>query len=164
LVLTLARALAPTLTRDLALTLAYVQARVRVLGFDFPIYPEFEQSLANLKKELNQSDEQIQHQIEDWQTNPLAWIERLKMARKWWQANRLAWTDQLQKVMAEYRDIGHDWQFTYHQEQLLKQYYYGNQLLIDCLNRANYVSSDLRQEIEATLLLPIAAIESRTTN
>lgn len=164
LVLTLARALAPTLTRDLALTLAYVQARVRVLGFDFPINPEFEKSLANLKKELTQSDEQIQHLMEDWQTNPLAWIERLKMARKWWQSNRLAWTDRLQKMMAEYRDIGHDWQFTYHQEQLLKQYYYANQLLIDCLNRANYVSSDLREEIEATLLSPIAAIESQTTN
>jgi predicted NACHT family NTPase len=159
LVLTFARALAPTLTRDLALTLAYVQARLRVLAFDFPINPEFEQSLAKLKQDLTQSDEQIKSTMEDWHINLHAWTERLKMARKWWQTNRLDWTDRLKQVMAEYRDLGHDWQFTYHQEQLLKQYYYGNQLLIDCLNRATYVSSDLRQEIEATLLLPIAEIE-----
>lgn len=164
LVLTLARALAPTLTRDLALTLAYVQARLRVLAFDFAINPEFEKSLAKLRQDLTQSDEQIKSTMEDWDINPHAWTERLKMARKWWQTNRLAWTDRLKQVMAEYRDLGHDWQFTYHQEQLLKQYYYGNQLLIDCLNRATYVSSDLRQEIEATLLLPIAEIETWTTD
>lgn len=162
LMLTLARALVATLTRDLALTLAYVQARVRVLGFDFSINPAFEQSLAKLKQDLTQSDEQIKSKMADWQINPNAWTERLKIARKWWQTNRMAWTEQLKQVMAEYRDLGHDWQFTYHQEQLLKQYYYGNQLLIDCLNRANYVSSDLRQEIEATLLLPIAYIEPVT--
>ena len=161
--LAFARALAPTLTRDLALTLAYVQARVRVLAFDFPIDPEFEASLANLKKQLTQSDDAIKTKMKDWQTNPQVWTERLKMARKWWQANRLAWTEQLKTVMLQYRNLGHDWQFSYHQEQLLKEYYYGNQLLIDCLNRAHSVSDRVRTEIETTLLLPIAKIEQRKT-
>ena len=159
LMLALARALAPTLTRDLALTLAYVQARVRVLTFDFPIAPGFEESLGNLKQELTQSDEVIKSKIDNSQLNPQKWTDRLQMARKWWQTNRLAWTEQLNKVMMEYRNLGHDWQFTYQQEELLKEYFYGNKLLIDCLKRATFVSKEVRDRIEATLLLPIAEIE-----
>lgn len=159
LVLALARSLAPTLTRDLALTLAYVQARVRVLSFDFFIDPEFEEALATLRKELTQSDEVIKNKMEDWQMNPQAWTERLKRARNWWQANRLTWTEELKKVMSKYRNLGHDWEFNYHQQQLLKEYYYGNQLLIDCLNCSSHVSNEVREEIESTLLLPIAELE-----
>jgi hypothetical protein len=39
-----------------------------------------------------------------------------------------------------------------------------NQLLVDCLNSDCYVSREVRQEIEDTLLLPIAEIEKRTAN
>jgi hypothetical protein len=57
--------------------------------------------------------------------------------------------------MIEQRNIGHDWQFTQPQLELLSQYYSANQLLVDCLNSDCYVSREVRQEIEDTLLLPI---------
>ncbi|MEH2463621.1 MAG: hypothetical protein V7K23_07570 [Nostoc sp.] len=39
------------------------------------------------------------------------------------------------------------------------QYYNSNQLVADCLNSDCYVSREVRQQIEDTLLLPIAKIK-----
>jgi predicted NACHT family NTPase len=63
--------------------------------------------------------------------------------------------------MIAHRNIGHDWQFTDDQKQLLQQYYDANLLLVECLNSDCYVSRSVREEIEATLLLPMAEIEKR---
>jgi predicted NACHT family NTPase len=79
----------------------------------------------------------------------------------WWTINSQAWTEQLQTVMIEHRNIGHNWQFSAQQKQLLQQYYDANKLLVDCLNSDCYVSREVRQEIEETLLLPIAEIQKR---
>ncbi len=80
---------------------------------------------------------------------------------QWWYANGQAWTEQLALVMIEQRNLGHDWQFSDVQKELLKQYYDANKLLVDCLNSDCYVSREVRQEIEETLLLPLAEIEKR---
>jgi superfamily II DNA helicase RecQ len=61
--------------------------------------------------------------------------------------------------MISYRNIGHDWHFSYQQMKGLRQYYDANKLLVDCLNRAAHVTPEVREEIEETLLLPIALIE-----
>lgn len=60
--------------------------------------------------------------------------------------------------MIKYRDIGHDWQFSEPQKELLKQYYDANKLLVDCMNNSE-ASPEVRQEIEDSLFLPIADIE-----
>ena len=57
--------------------------------------------------------------------------------------------------------IGKNWQFSEEQKELLMQYYDANKLLVDCLNSYCVVSDKVRQEIEDTLLLPIAEIEKR---
>ncbi|MBD1843702.1 hypothetical protein H6F89_09875 [Cyanobacteria bacterium FACHB-63] len=64
--------------------------------------------------------------------------------------------------MLKYRNIGHDWQFTNAQRALLQKYYDANTLLVDCLNSDCYVSREVRQDIEETLLLPISEIEKRS--
>jgi predicted NACHT family NTPase len=61
--------------------------------------------------------------------------------------------------MIKYRNIGHDWQFTDEQKQKLQEYYDANLLLANCLNSECYVSREVREEIEATMLLPVAEIE-----
>jgi predicted NACHT family NTPase len=71
------------------------------------------------------------------------------------------WTAQLRAILVEHRNIGHDWQFTNAQEQLLQQYCDANRLLIKCLNSDCYVSREVRQEIEETLLLPMSEVEKR---
>jgi hypothetical protein len=81
--------------------------------------------------------------------------ESKKIYLEWWQVNGQNWIKRLNTVMIEQRNIGHDWQFTQPQLELLSQYYYANKLLVDCLNSAYYVSHVVRQEIENTLLLPI---------
>lgn len=45
-------------------------------------------------------------------------------------------------------------QFSKHQKQVLKQYYYANKLLIDCLHHARYVSQKARAEITENILVP----------
>jgi len=79
----------------------------------------------------------------------------------WLNNNGRFWANQLKVAMVEQCDVGHDWQFSDRQNQLLQQYYDANQLLVDCLNSASYINPNLRQEIEDTLLLPIAKIEKR---
>ena len=80
---------------------------------------------------------------------------------EWWQANGQAWTKQLRIVMIKHRNIGHNWQFNEQQQELLEQYFNANLLLVDCLNRSCNVTPAVREEIEETLLLPIAEIEKR---
>jgi predicted NACHT family NTPase len=77
------------------------------------------------------------------------------------QTESQVWAKQLRAVITEHRNIGHDWQFNDKQNKLLQQYYDANKLLVDCLNSDCYVSREVRQEIEETLLLPIAEIQKR---
>ena len=74
--------------------------------------------------------------------------------RQWWDNNSLTWIKNLKLVMLEYRNIGHSWLFNKQQQKLLQQYYDANKLLVDCLNSDCYVSREVRQEIEESLLLP----------
>jgi transcriptional regulator with XRE-family HTH domain len=80
---------------------------------------------------------------------------------KWWQTN-MGWIDQLRSVAIHHHNIGQNWQFSESQEKLLRQYYDANKLLIDCLNSDCYVSREVRELIELTLLLPISSMK-RTT-
>jgi predicted NACHT family NTPase len=79
--------------------------------------------------------------------------------RKWWKVNGRAWTEQLRTVQIKYRNIGYDWQFSTQQKQALQQYYDANKLLWDCINSSCYMTHSVRQEIEETLLLPLAEIQ-----
>nr|WP_150111520.1 hypothetical protein [Oscillatoria nigro-viridis] len=62
-------------------------------------------------------------------------------------------------MMILYPDMGRVWQFSQQQKSLLKNYYDANKLLVDCLNSGCNVSPAVRQEIEETLLLPIANLQ-----
>jgi predicted NACHT family NTPase len=89
--------------------------------------------------------------------------ENLENFKLWWQTNGTQWTEDLRQITIAHRNIGHDWQFTEAQKQLLQKYYDANLLLVECLNSDCYISRPIRQEIEDTLLLPIAEIEKRKT-
>lgn len=87
--------------------------------------------------------------------------ENEKEFKQWLRANGKTWTEDLRAIMIKYRNIGHDWQFSDEQKELLEQYSRANQFLTQCLHQECYVSREVRQEIEETLLLPIAEIEKR---
>ena len=79
----------------------------------------------------------------------------------WGQNNYRDWIERLRKAIAHHRNIHHPWQFTAEQQQVLKRYYEANQLLVDCLNSDCEVTDAIRQDIEATLLLPQKELEDR---
>ncbi len=149
----LAANVAPDLAIDLTLyrVLSLSQAkpsdpveRVFALSFALPddrvlaCYPGLQPSLQQLKEQL---------------PAPNQGKERLK---EWWNTNAEAWAEKLRSVMLQYRNIGYQWQFSEQQKEVLKQYYAANQLLMDCLKTGAEVTPTLRDQIEETLLLPLA--------
>ncbi|MHC5615640.1 MAG: NACHT domain-containing protein [Nostoc sp.] len=79
----------------------------------------------------------------------------------WGQTNYSAWAEQLKMTVINYRNINHEWQFSPEQQQVLQRYYDANQLLLDCLHSNSEVTAAIREEIEATLLLPQKELEDR---
>ncbi|MEH2244298.1 NACHT C-terminal helical domain 2-containing protein [Nostoc sp.] len=142
------------------------------LAIDFELNQIFSQNLnlINYETLTFQLDEAIYHTLDSQLQQKLQslHIQLLDFVSNTWeicedllQGNGQVWTEQLRDIMIEHRNIGHDWQFSNEQEELLQQYYDANKLLIDCLNSDCYVSREVRQQIEDTLLLPIAEIKQR---
>lgn len=84
-----------------------------------------------------------------------------KQCKEWWQSQFDTLICQLRDIMITHSCIGYNWDLTKEQTQLLDRYYYANKLIIDCLDNATSVTAQMRQDIEKTLLLPIAEIEKR---
>lgn len=123
--------------------------------------PKLKQLLMQLGSQLPQlptSDEDEECDLTDY--------DETTDYEQWWKVNGQAWTEQLREVIIEHRNIGHNWQFSdIHTEELLRQYYYANKLLINCLNsasKAKTITPKTRSHIEETLLLPIAEIKKLT--
>ncbi|MBD3882130.1 NACHT domain-containing NTPase [Phormidium tenue FACHB-886] len=134
------------LAHDLAHDLDLDRDRDRDLDLDLDRARKLHLALQQLRNRLSNADFKS------------ADFESLDNLKKWWQANSQSWTEQLRTVMIEHRNIGHDWQFSNDQKQVLKQYYDANLLLVNCLNSDCYVSHEVRQEIEETLLLPVSLL------
>ena len=120
---------------------------------DHALYMLFANIFAlNLPLELRQALEKVKEQRNHRGYNIFS--------KMWWQPNKI-WINRLRKVMIQYRNIGHDWQFNQQQKKLLKEYYEANKLLVDCLNSDCNFTPAVRSHIEDTLLLPIVEIEQR---
>jgi predicted NACHT family NTPase len=96
---------------------------------------------------LNQSLQELKDQLPDFSS------ENRNDWNHWWKVNGRVWSVQLADIVERY-NIGHSWQFSVGQVKLLQQYHEANKLLVDCLNSDCYVSREVREEIESTLLLP----------
>lgn len=160
----LARALDRTFTRDLDPDLALDLALDRTLALnrvlDITLDPTravnrvLDRALARARILSSELELALQHLKEQLSYSG----KHEKGFEEWWKANSGAWIEQLRSVMISYCNLGHNWQFSERQRDVLKQYYDANQLLVDCLNTNCYVTSTVRQEIEETLLLPITEI------
>ncbi|ARV59167.1 signal transduction protein [Nostocales cyanobacterium HT-58-2] len=144
-------ALDQALDHDLVLNLALNQALDHDLVLNLNLGRNLDLALT-LARYRNPKLQQLLQQLKDRLPNLEGSLEAYI---SWWQENGQAWTEDLRSVMIEHRNIGHDWQFSDSQKELLKQYLDANKLLVDCLNSDCYVSREVRQEIESTLLLPI---------
>jgi len=166
--LDLARALELTLTCNLERTLALDLALDRVLGLDQVLtltrnpHLVFELVLERAKTHaravepmLEQALQQLKQQLPDWGRDS----NRFK---QWWLAHGATWTEQLRAVIIKYRHLGDNWQFSNQQRATLKHYYTANSMLVNCLNSYCCVTSQVREEIEKTLLLPMADLRVTT--
>ncbi|MBE9006854.1 NACHT domain-containing NTPase [Fortiea sp. LEGE XX443] len=136
-------------SKDVSLSLIHhIYPNYKVVGFDdkcilfLALAPQIKQALLQLKEQLPTLD------IE---TN---------LFKQWWIINGQNWIEQLSLVMNQYNDCPDThWQFNQEDKNLIQQYHDANVLLMECLNSNCYVSYDVRQYIENTLLLPIAEIK-----
>jgi predicted NACHT family NTPase len=137
-------------------------SRNRAIELDLTYYPyafkgafflACERALV-LEPNLGQALQQLKEQLPDLDSNE-------RKFRQWWEVQGQAWAKQLRAILIEHRSLAHDWQFSEEQKKLLKAYYDANKLLVDCLNSDCYVSREVRQHIEDTLLLPMAELENR---
>ncbi len=139
-------------TLSLCRTLSRTLDRDRPLFLCLTLFQDLFQDLdrdhnSELKRSLQELENQLPHNKDDKEAYQRRGLE-----------NSQVWAEKLRTVMIEHRNIGHDWQFTDSQKELLKKYYDANKLLVDCLNSDCYVNRDTRQHIEDTLLLPIDSI------
>jgi predicted NACHT family NTPase len=72
----------------------------------------------------------------------------------WWESEGEKWKDKLIDLIFEYRKIPVNYQLSPSQKTLLKQYYQGNLLLVNCWQTECRCSPMFRQNLEETLLSP----------
>ena len=106
----------------------------------FPLSDAMKQGLTQLKERLPD----LEGGKEDLQT--------------WWQTQGQNWVEEFREAIVTCRDIGRDWQWSATEIGILQQYYDANQFLVDCLNSDAQITPSVREEIEATLLLPTDSI------
>jgi hypothetical protein len=164
--------LAPELHYDLLMSEA-IQMSLYFFTFSFsgtlihpPSEAEYDQHPATpiieYKFEMKQAMKQLLDQMENLMTQAESLPERQSEEYlSWWQSDAYGWMRKFLSILQEYQNIGHNWEFNDSQKQLLRSYYYANQLLIDCLNHNSCANAEVRQEIEDTLLLPITEIKKQ---
>jgi predicted NACHT family NTPase len=147
-----------SLDRSLDRSLDYNLARAHELAFDHAhdYAPDFDLDLnlthvldcdggsmvdaivlpSSLYRASIHADRELQNKLQELndQLPNTSWNNQENF-RKWWKANGQSWAAKLRATMIEHRNIGHDWQFSEEEKDLLQQYYDANKLLVDCLNR-----------------------------
>lgn len=139
---------------------AYCLARARTLArekafgvldlaFDVDLDRVLARVLAlNLEPELSQTLQQIQDTIPDPDKDKEGF-------KQWWETDGKAWIEQLRTVRIPDLNISHDEKFSQSLKKPLELYYDLNKYLVDCLNNSCDVPSQVREQIEKTLLLPL---------
>jgi len=134
-----------SLSFSLSLSLDLARTRIRIISRNLEDWiTELPPNQILLKESL----QNLWHQL----PNP----EDKEAFEQWCRANGENWTEKLRQVMITYRNIGHDWQFTDQQKELLGQYHTTNILLMECLGREAVIDRGVRAEIENTLFLPVS--------
>jgi predicted NACHT family NTPase len=104
---------------------------------------------------LNENFEKLENEL----PNPEE--SNLEERKIWWRMNGWQWTQKLQETIIKQHNIGRDWKFDETQTELTQKYYQANKVIVDCLNSECQLIAEVREELEETLLLPMAEIEKR---
>jgi predicted NACHT family NTPase len=140
---------------------ALANARDRAIAYllDTQSAPELIEELQKLRQELQRNQEELKVTLSDNNEDNLEiWFNYRSHNKKQTELVQI-----ITMLLLEHKFCKDckDRQFSKQQQELLQQYYDANKLLVDCLNSGCVVSDRVREEIEETLLLPIAEIENR---
>ena len=130
---------------DISFALSRKQELKRILNFNFAL--DFEH-IFPANNNLRQSFKKLKQQLPD----PALGKEKLL---SWWQTNGKIWEENLRNWLEKYRHLQTNWNFSSSQQELLRRYYDANLFLGECLQGDCQVTSDVKEEIKAALLLPI---------
>ncbi|MBD2580531.1 NACHT domain-containing protein [Oscillatoria sp. FACHB-1406] len=137
------RQLDPDLALDLILDCLLVTS-THDLGFFLTF---LEDRNLQLDENFSESLHELNQQLPDLRTHPQKY-------EAWWEARSHDWIESLRFAIIGYRNIGYVWQLDSREQELLEQYLNAHKYLIEGLNRATNVSSQLQYNLEETLLLP----------
>ncbi|MEH2336652.1 NACHT C-terminal helical domain 2-containing protein [Nostoc sp.] len=144
--------------------------KIRVTSAAAPIDTIAISQICTSNSQFNKELIQLGHRLPQWDItdnyeSDNSEIDEITEYDNWWKENGEDFVEKLRNIIIQHRNIGHNWEFINSRNyKLLKQYYYANKLLVNCLNnadKAKTISSKIRSHIEDTLLLPIAEIEKR---
>ncbi|XWK91520.1 MAG: NACHT domain-containing NTPase [Phormidium sp.] len=148
---------------------AYSFARARSLAhkesfnlFDIVFEVNLDRVLAclitvNLEPEISKIIQQLQAEMPDPDHNK-------EVFDSWWNRNNQAWIEQLKNLNIPDFNVSRDNLSEKRLKDSLKQYYELNQYLFNCLKNSFNRSANIRNEIEDTLLLPIAEIKRQKSD
>ncbi len=105
-------------------------ANVLISVFTLDFEPELRDALQQLQAELPELDKN-RERFEQWR-----------------QADGQRWVEKIRNI------LGYNLQLSKPQKKLLQQYYDANKVLVECLDKANDLTPEARENIEATLFLP----------
>jgi predicted NACHT family NTPase len=71
---------------------------------------------------------------------------------QWWEREGETWKDKLIDLIVEYRKIPLNYELNFSQKAILKKYYLGNLLLVNCWQRDCHCTPTFRENFEDTLL------------
>lgn len=77
-----------------------------------------------------------------------------KIPLQYWRSIADDWMVEFRNVIIKYFSVGYHWRFTKSQQKRINQYYESHRILIDCLNSGCYLTKEVREKIEKSLLLP----------
>ncbi len=138
---------------DLDLDLDLSRALSRLLDPSLSLFVVSQYSSPSLYRAIEVSEGELRQALQGLNDRLPDSNADKEVRSQWWESHGEEWKSELCQVCIKHRNIGHDWQFTQEQVELLKKYSEANLLLVQCMNRS-YVSKQVREEIEATLLLP----------
>ncbi len=72
----------------------------------------------------------------------------------WWQNNGKDWAEMFRSILVEYRQIGYDLQCTIEESKLFSDYYFANEVMIDCLLSDCVCSKEFRENLIENCLKP----------
>ncbi|HAC66172.1 MAG TPA: histidine kinase, partial [Cyanothece sp. UBA12306] len=70
----------------------------------------------------------------------------------WWQNEGNLWVDEFCNTLIKYRHLGYNWRLSAQQNNRWQIYYNANLFLVECLREDFQISSQVKQEIQETIL------------